>query len=745
MSSQDFSHIDALSDSDFEIFVRDVFVEAGWQDATVTTVGSEYRFGDGGVDIFASKNGRKYAIEVKQRKLGSKVDVSAINQLETGARLAGVRNKILVTNSYFTVEVEARALRLGIELVDRDRLKDLYELKSSEIGKRIKPRSYQAAVINSIIEGYSIGKSKFLIELATGLGKTYTIALAIKALANKNKDRPKVLFIAHQIEILIQSVTSFKNIFGIGDYTYSACFGGVMPEETDFVFGTFDTLYGQIGNIESKLFDIVIVDEAHHTPANTYSQVVQYFDPKILIGLTATPLRMDNKDVLSYFGGRDGVVGKYDLAWALKRGKLAFPRYMVMLDDINPESLVNISKGASISDVDKTLFLHKKDEEVVKIIKRTLYEKGLLSPKGIVFCRSISHAQHLLKFFDLGEATIIHSKLTGQQRRENLRRFREEDIPFILVCDLFNEGIDIPETNLLVFMRATGSRTIWLQQLGRGLRKTPSKEFVWVLDFVGSLSRLNDVKLLQKNTRASKANGTNRSEVNSDDEVIHDYEMEVHYNESAAQVLQLIEEAKYNLQSRQNMIESMSLKIRSINEIPPLEDFEYMFDEYSIDQISTNFGSYLKYIQAVCFDSDIYTKFHSKLVEDIVSWEKKFELEMGVQPSSKAIAMAFRYQSVELFDEKDLEGMKEVRKKLNGDKLEKQPISTSQSKPDSGLESYEKYEDSEALAKAEVLKKFAGRVSKKEDLLLLSDDERMQIREAFISEIGFLIALKGKD
>ena len=470
----EFKDIDNLSPADFEIFVRDLFVASGWSDAEITKVGREFTHGDGGVDIFAYKGKRKFAIEVKQRNINATVDVKALNQLVTGARLANVTNKILVTNSYFTSEVKARALRLGVELVDRDELQNLWVKKHSEIGREIKPRKYQQDVINDALSQYEKGKSKLLIEMATGLGKTYTVAHLIKRLIQIDDRRPKVLFIAHQVEILLQSVTSFKNVLGIGDYSFSACFSGSEPEDTDFVFASFDTLYGQIDSISKERFDFVIVDEAHHTPARTYAEVVTLFKPRLLVGLTATPYRADNKDVINFFGGADGHIGKFDLVWALKHGKLAFPKYMVLLDDLDQDKIDQLESGLSISDLDKSLFLHKKDQEVVRIIEKTVIEKEIDSVKGIIFCRSIRHMKHLLGFFELGTATLVHSKMLDQERRENIRNFREGGFKFILVCDLFNECIDIPETNLLIFMRYTGSRTIWLQQLGRGLRKTPN-------------------------------------------------------------------------------------------------------------------------------------------------------------------------------------------------------------------------------------------------------------------------------
>ena len=206
----------------------------------------------------------------------------------------------------------------------------------------------------------------------------------------------------------------------------------------------------------------------------------------------------------------DAITAKQaNLAWALRHNKLAFPKYLVLLDDLDQSRIDQLSAGMSISDLDKQLFLHKKDEEVVRIIEKTVHDKAIPNPKGIVFCRSIKHITHLIQFFPAGSATFVHSQMTDQQRWQNIRDFREGTYRYILVRDLFNEGIDIPETNLLVFMRYTGSHTVWLQQLGRGLRKTPNKDFVYVLDFVGSLERLNEVHQLTKrinNTPIEKEN-----------------------------------------------------------------------------------------------------------------------------------------------------------------------------------------------------------------------------------------------
>ena len=639
----DFKKIDSLSPSDFEIFVRDVFVAAGWSDAIITRVGQEFQHGDGGVDIFAYKAKRKFAIEVKQRAAGTTVDVKALNQLVTGAKLANVNNMILVTNSYFTSEVKVRALRLGVELTDRDGLQNLWIKKHSEIGREIKPRKYQETVIEDSLTRFNDGKNRLLIEMATGLGKTYTVAHLLKQLLQQGKIK-RVLFLAHQVEILLQSVTAFKNVLGIGTYSFSACFGGADPEHTDFVFGSFDTLFSKIATLEKETFDVVIVDEAHHTPAITYATVVQHFHPKLLVGLTATPFREDNKDVLAFFGGSAGHVGKYDLAWALRHNKLAFPKYLVLLDDLDQSRIDQLDKGMSISDLDQRLFLHKKDEEVVRIIEKTVQDKQIPNLKGIVFCRSIAHIIYLIQFFPAGSATFVHSKMTDQQRWQNIRDFREGNYRYILVRDLFNEGIDIPETNLLVFMRYTGSHTVWLQQLGRGLRKTPNKDYVHVLDFVGSLERLNEVHQLTKRVNSIPIEKDNWEEapVRDKKETVHNSSLEVNYSQSAAQVLQLIEELQYRLKSRMQAIEVLQRYYDDYNKIPALNEIEGVLNDITVDQIATHFDSYLGYLEAALtgqYDQGLFRTL-------CLDYAQRFYQQNHICPTFRAISLANQYNGL---------------------------------------------------------------------------------------------------
>lgn len=749
MQVADFRLVDDLSHKDFEHFVKDLLLASGWQEAVVTEIGSEYRHGDGGVDIFAYREGRKFAVEVKQRQRGSTVDVSALNQLVTGARLADVKQMILVTNSYFTSEVKVRALRLGVELIDRDALKNLFVVRGSEIGRRIKPREYQVDVIQKALEQFDAGKRKLLIEMATGLGKTYTVALLIKQLLERTEARQRVLFIAHQIEILLQSVTAFKNVLGLGRYSFSACFAGACPESTDLVFASFDTLYGQLGELAASSFDYVIVDEAHHTPARTYAGVVEHFQPRLLIGLTATPWRTDNKCVSDFFGGADSHIGRYDLIWGLQNKKLAFPKYLVLLDDIDQDRIDQLESGLSISDLDKRLFLHKKDQEVVRLIEETVEQKKLSNVKGIVFCRNIRHLRHLLGFFQPGTATCVHSRMQDSERRENIRQFREGSLKFILVCDLFNEGVDIPETNLLVFMRYTGSKTVWLQQLGRGLRKTNNKDCVHVLDFVGSLDRIKDIQQLAKAVVRNKSNNellnSELCEVLDNQRDLHDNTIEVTYSQSAARVLELIERMKYRLNSRDEMLEKLRRYKNETGSVPSIDALESSLEDVSLDQIATHFDSYQGYLQAA-FGWDIDAIAISR---EVTRAYQIYQEKHGVAPSPKALSLEFQYKTLPWLTTTEIARLIAKRAPTQGlDTLSEGELGAVESEVVSAkvvpiAQPFLSPVQTNDRAQLELLSQYRGIVSTRADLMTLTKEQLDQITSVFRSTSVFLVRLKG--
>ena len=492
--------------------------------------------------------------------------------------------------------------------------------------------------------------------MATGLGKTYTASFVVREFLNKEKNL-KVLFLAHQVEIITQSVTAFKNVFGIGSYNYSGCVGGFIPEErTTFTFAVFDTLYSNMNKFKKNEFDIIIVDEAHHVPANTYKTVVEYFKPKLLIGLTATPFRTDKQDVHQYFGGADGHVGKYDLYWALKHKWLAFPKYQVYGHDISQEKIDAIQKGFSVQDIDRNLFIKEKDEKMIEALEKKANE--IKNCKAIVFCRNITHIKNLIKHFPSGSATYAYSKMSGEERRENIRNFREGNFKYILTCNLFNEGIDIPETNLLAFLRTTNSRLIWLQQLGRGLRRTKEKEFVDVFDFVGSLDRVQEIEAFRRTYEKQEIDEKNinkevflkeSKEENFKNLKYHDSSIKVSWQfKGAAKVLELIEKQKYSLLQFNEAINSLRAYYEEHNKIPNIEDIDEKLIDISSEQINTLFNSYYTYCElALPYNKQDFSEYFK---EKFLNYCEDFYKENAIVPSFKTIEANLIEKNLPLID-----------------------------------------------------------------------------------------------
>ena len=652
-----FSDIDKLSPQDFEDYVARLFTSLDWKDMHITTPGKDRTWGDGGVDLIATRNGRKFAFEVKHRSESeSRVGVDALNQLVTGAELLGIRMRILVTNAYFTQEVHSRAVQLGVDLVDRDELKSLVESGLAEIGRRIQPRGYQAAVVGQVREKNEAGISEFLLEMATGLGKTYTCAFIVRDFISRNGAQ-KMLFVAHQKELITQAVRSFRNVFGLDGPSLSPCLDGEQVKPTDFVFATFQTLHSQRETLKEHGFDILVVDEAHHIAARTYAEVKDSLNPELTVGMTATPFRLDGADVLGAFGGTNGHVGRYGLAWALKHGHLAKPRYHVLADDLDEQKLKSLDYSASLGDLNKRLFLHRRDDQIVQILEENVQStkkvNAKFSPQAIVYCRNIRHIESLLSHFQPGSATAVHSRMNRGQREACIRAFREGEYSYILTCDLFNEGVDIPETNTLVFLRPTSSPTIFLQQLGRGLRKTKSKRECHVFDFVASLENMSLLTQLQEEVETTPFESANLAQAEDgfeENEEHHDYSLDVNFSRQAARVADIVRDLSLKLVSAYEV--SLDYGARANAAGKPLSAPEYFErSQYRPEQIGALFGSFLDMARQSGSTQDEIEILMEEVKETALDQQARF----GVSPDSAALVSATEYAGLPLITLDDAE------------------------------------------------------------------------------------------
>jgi RNA polymerase sigma factor (sigma-70 family) len=352
---------------------------------------------------------------------------------------------------------------------------------------------YQEVAFQKVVDTFEIRKAALMI-MATGLGKTIVSAFFAKEeVARKQKG----LFLCHENHILQQSFNKYRQIVGCGP-RLKKCYGDNKDwnkDNSDILFASFQSLSQTYDMFDKHHFDFIIVDESHHGQAPTYKEVITYFEPKKLLGMTATPDRMDEKDIREIFG--DEVVN-YSLEEALAKGWVAPLEYRVMSDDIDRSKLNLIAhsvhkKGQrlSLNQLNKSIFIKTRDEEIVRRIQKYSRLK-----KTVIFCESIDHAEVFVKF--LPDAITFHSKKTSAENKKALHYFKLGHIQYILTVNKFNEGIDVPRAEVVVFLRSTESKTIFLQQLGRGLRKMTGKEKVTVLDFVINCERIAFLEQMSK-------------------------------------------------------------------------------------------------------------------------------------------------------------------------------------------------------------------------------------------------------
>lgn len=360
--------------------------------------------------------------------------------------------------------------------------------------KQYKPYPYQEECLQKIVETMEAGESRALVVMASGLGKTLTAAFAVERFFAGQKFG-RVLILCHSEEILDQTKKKFKIYFG-EEKSYGMFTGShKASDEVRFLFATFQTMKKHRKEFAKDEFDYVIVDEAHHSYATTYFPTIRYFKPKFLLGLTATPDRLDGQDITEIYGES---VYELDFVEANDRELMTKCEYRMLLDDLAREELevyTESEEKLSIKQLNRTLFAPKRDEEIVRIMRQEM--ANVDDPKMIVFCRTIPHAQKIAKL--LGDDTaLVHN---GQGKTANdlaLDAFRDGKIRIIVSVQMLNEGIDVPDANMVVFLRNTVSPTIFYQQLGRGTRLAKDKEKTVVLDFVANCERIKMILQLQK-------------------------------------------------------------------------------------------------------------------------------------------------------------------------------------------------------------------------------------------------------
>lgn len=351
----------------------------------------------------------------------------------------------------------------------------------------INPFPFQAEILEKLAAERIIhNRYRNLLVAATGTGKTVISAFDFKRYYTKNPNA-RLLFVAHRKEILIQARATFAGI--LRDNNFGELWvDGLEPDRFEFVFASVATLKNRIETttLSENYYDFIVVDEVHHITADSYRPILEKFKPKILLGLTATPERMDNADILADFDNT--IAAEIRLPEALNRKLLCPFQYFGITDSID---LSNATwQNGRYLPGELTRIYTQNDIRVGEIINNCAkYLRDYEDVRALGFCITREHAFYMAEKFTL--AGLKADYLVSGNDREELRstiksRFRKKEINYLFVVDIFNEGVDIPELDTVLFLRPTESLTVFLQQLGRGLRLSEGKECLTVLDFVGN-------------------------------------------------------------------------------------------------------------------------------------------------------------------------------------------------------------------------------------------------------------------
>ena len=346
-----------------------------------------------------------------------------------------------------------------------------------QMGQMIELRDYQQEAINNLKKMREDGKTIALLYHATGVGKTITAATDAKAVGGRT------LFLVNALKLASQAKETFAKVWPeatLGEYT-----GSQKDMSQTVIFATVQSISKDLEKFSPTDFDYLIVDECHHAAANTYQKIFTYFHPKFILGLTATPERSDGEDMLELF---QNVAHKMDLKTAVERGVLVPIRCIRVKTNIDLTDVrINGIKYNS-QDLESKLFIPERNQLIVDT-----YLKYVNGKKTVIFCASVDHASEIAKLLrDNGvKAEAVSGRDRVEVREKILKDYETGSTNVLCACDLLNEGWDSPHTTVLFMARPTMSKTIYLQQLGRGTRRCPGKEDLLVIDFVDNANMFN--------------------------------------------------------------------------------------------------------------------------------------------------------------------------------------------------------------------------------------------------------------
>ena len=396
------------------------------------------------------------------------------------------------------------------------------ESKEDNVINIFEPRGAQIEALYSLEKSREEGFDKGLVVAATGIGKTYLSAF--------DSDKyNKILFVAHREEIIKQAAQSFKNVRNSDDIGFF--YSNQKDTKNSFIFALVQTLgkeqYLNEEYFSKDYFDYIIVDEFHHAVSSNYKKIINYFTPKFLLGLTATPERLDSKDVFALCDYN--MVYEVRLKDAINKGWLVPFRYYGIYDEtVNYEDIDYKNGKYDDKQLEEALMLNKRGEVILN------HYLKYNSKRAIGFCTSRHHAEYMAKVFNENNipSAAVYSGEKGEYSEERniaLSKLTSGEVKVIFSVDMFNEGLDVPAIDMVMFLRPTQSPTIFLQQLGRGLRKFKDKKYLNVLDFIGNYKKANLVPFLLSGREysASECKKNKQGDYEFPEECIVDFDFKI--------------------------------------------------------------------------------------------------------------------------------------------------------------------------------------------------------------------------
>lgn len=514
-------------------------------------------------------------------------------------------------DNYTEIYVQNKIIRKQKEIAQKS------EIPSMEV-YRLQPNSMQIGFINNLRKIYEAGEDRALLISATGTGKTYASAFAARELEFK-----RVLFLVHRNQIAKQALKSYRKVFD-GTVSMGMVSGKYQEYNADFVFATVQTLSKEenLKRYKRDDWDLIIVDEAHHSSADSYKKIMNYFFPKLWLGMTATP---DKRD--------DNLEGRN--IYEIFNHQIA---YEIRLQDAMEEDLLCPFHYFGITDLEVVSDVGKSQEEKIQNFRYLTSDDRVLNVmkqaeffgysgdrvKGLIFCSRIDEAKELsYKFNEKGWRTQVLSGSDSEIVRANaIERLAgdeaENALDYIISVDIFSEGVDVPEINQVIMLRPTESPIVFIQQLGRGLRKAEDKEYVVVLDFIGNYKNNFMIPIALSGDKSYNKDNIRRY-VMEGGRVIPGAST-LHFDEiSRKKIFQAIDNA--NFSDIRLIRENYTNLKNKLGHIPALADFD-KYGEMDVLRIFDNgsLGSYYKFL--VKYEKE-YTIRLSEAEEKVIEFVSK--------------------------------------------------------------------------------------------------------------------------